>query len=170
MKEIDHFTYGDSQVALTVMRSSAEHLVKLGKALWSPERLGQALFYGLMPEEIIVGYAGSTPIVAMLLMFQDEEFWPHVQAGESRFVHKLAVAPAYKGQGVGHLMLAKAAWEAKAQRANYVRLDCAGDRPKLCHFYESFGFRKVKTQMVGPYFTAFYELALASAGDGLLCL
>ncbi len=161
MQQIEHFTYGDSQAALTVMRSSAAHLIKSGKALWSLDRLTPAIFDGLTPEEIIVGYAGSMPVAAMLLMFQDEEFWPHVQAGESRFVHKLAVAPEYKGQGIGHLMLAQAVWEAKAQRATSVRLDCAGDRPKLCHFYESFGFCKVKTQMVGPYFTAFYELQVA---------
>ncbi|MFN8487949.1 MAG: GNAT family N-acetyltransferase [Caldilineaceae bacterium] len=158
---MDHFTYGESQAALTVMRHSAEHLIKTGKALWPLERLTETIFHGLAPEEIIVGYADSTPIAAMLLMFQDGEFWPQVQAGESRFVHKLAVAPAYKGQGIGHLMLAKAVLDAKAQSASYVRLDCAGDRPQLRQFYESFGFRKVKTQMVGPYFTAFYELKLA---------
>lgn len=158
--QIEYFTYGESQTALAVIRNSAAHLIQAGKALWSLERLTETIFHGLTPEEIIVGYAGSTPIATMLLTLRDVEFWPEVPEGESRFVHKLAVQPAYKGQGVGHLMLAKALVDAQAQQASFVRLDCAGDRRSLCHFYESFGFRKAKAQMVGPYFSAFYELKL----------
>lgn len=162
MTKIEAFTYGARNDALAVMKSSAEHLISCGKTLWSPDRLTLSLFGGLTNEEIIVGYTDAAPIAAMLLTRRDEEFWPEVKQGESRFIHKLAVAPAHKGQGIGHRMLAKAVDDARLHQATYLRLDCAGDRPQLCHFYESFGFSKVKEGLVGPYFSAFYELKLAS--------
>ena len=162
MTKIEAFTYGAQKDALAVMKSSANHLISCGQTLWNPDHLTLNLFKGLANPEIIVGYANSMPIAAMLLTSIDEEFWPEVKLGESRFIHKLAVTPTHKGQGIGHQMLVKAVHEARAGQAAYLRLDCAGDRPRLGHFYESFGFSKVKEGMVGPYFSAFYELKLAN--------
>ena len=160
MGNIEEFKYGERNDALSVMKSSAEHLIKCGKALWHPDQLNVNIFNGLTSEEIMVGYANGTPIAAMLFLSSDGEFWPDVKHGESKFIHKLAVVPAHQGKGIGHRMLDRAVLEAKAKQAAYLRLDCAGDRPRLCHFYESFGFIKVKEGRVGPYFTAFYALKL----------
>lgn len=162
MTKIEAFTYGARNDALAVMQSSAHHLISCGQTLWQPDSLNVNLFHGLAPEEIIVGYANAAPIAAMLLTGRDEEFWPEVKPGESRFIHKLAVIPTHQGKGIGHQMLAKAVGDARLHQAAYLRLDCAGDRPKLGHFYESFGFSRVREGLVGPYFSAFYELKLAS--------
>lgn len=38
----------------------------------------------------------------------------------------------------------------------YLRLDCAGDRAKLCKFYESIGFLQVDRKMIGKFDITFY--------------
>ncbi len=50
--------------------------------------------------------------------------------------------------------------DASEQERTSLRLDCAADRPKLCRFYEDYGFRRVGLRMVGWYDAAFYELPL----------
>ncbi len=50
--------------------------------------------------------------------------------------------------------------DASEQERTSLRLDCAADRPKLCRFYEDYGFRRVGRRMVGWYDAAFYELPL----------
>lgn len=161
MYAIAEFNHGAAHDALSVMRRAAEHLVQSGKTLWDPLRLTSQIFDGLTAEEILVGYIHAEPVAAMVLPWRDAELWPDAQPGTSRFIHKLAVVPAYQGAGLGVCMLAKAVAEAKATQADYLRLDCAGDRPRLCNFYESFGFIKVREGFVGPYFSAFYEFKVS---------
>ena len=54
-------------------------------------------------------------------------------------------------------MLNWARVRASEQERAYLRLDCAADRPRLCRFYEEYGFRCVGLEMVGAYDTAFYK-------------
>ena len=85
---------------------------------------------------------------------------PDAPEGESLFVHKLAAARRLKGRGAAAAMLDWARARASDQGRAYLRLDCAADRPKLCRFYEGYGFRRVGRRMVGRYDTAFYEMPL----------
>jgi hypothetical protein len=53
---------------------------------------------------------------------------------------------------------------AKHLNKAFVRLDCAADRPKLCQFYESQGFKKVSEKVLfGKYPTAFYEFEISQS-------
>lgn len=85
---------------------------------------------------------------------------PECRQGESLFIHKLTAARRLKGRGAAVAMLDWAKARASEQERTYLRLDCAADRPKLCRFYEEYGFRRVGRRLVGPYDTAFYELPL----------
>ena len=90
----------------------------------------------------------------------DGFFWPDAPEGESLFVHELAAARRLKGRGAAAAMLDRAKATASERGRAYLRLDCAADRPKLCRFYEGYGFHRVGRRMVGPYDTPFYELPL----------
>lgn len=48
--------------------------------------------------------------------------------------------------------------ECRRRNVDFLRLDCAGDRKKLCSFYEKIGFKQVRRKMMGSFDVAFYEL------------
>jgi GNAT superfamily N-acetyltransferase len=144
-----------------VLLEVAGWLEAKGQPMWRADELTPGALlerYGL--EELRLGLLSGEPAAAMVVQESDGFFWPNVPEGESLFVHKLATARRLKGSGVAAAMLDWAKTRARKQGKSYLRLDCAADRPKLCRFYEQYGFRRVARRMVGPYYTAFYELPL----------
>ena len=128
--------------------------------MWMPAALTEEnLRHGLDPENIILGHLNDEPIATMILQWQDPIFWPDANAN-SGFIHKLCIRRAHAGQGYSAQMINWAKAETLRRGRNFLRLDCAADRPKLCAFYERHGFTQVDRKKVGPFDTAFYELAL----------
>lgn len=129
--------------------------------MWTADELAPgALLERYDPAEMRLGLLYGEPAAAMVVRERDDFFWPDVTEDESLFVHKLAAARRLKGRGVAAAMLDWARVRASERERSYLRLDCAADRPKLCRFYEDYGFRRVGRRMVGSYDTAFYELPL----------
>lgn len=144
-----------------VLLEVAGWLDKRGQRMWAADELAPgALLKRYDPREMHLGLISGEPAAAMVVQKSDEFFWPEVHEGESLFVHKLGVARRLKGSGVAAAMLDWTKARALEQGRAYLRLDCAADRPKLCHLYEEYGFHRVGRRMVGPYDTAFYELPL----------
>lgn len=117
-------------------------------------------------DEMFLGYWHGIPAATMVLQEADDHFWPSANQGDSLFLHKLSVKRSFAKQGLGTQMIRWAKNEAIRRQKRYLRLDCAADRPKLCSFYESFGFVKVREQLMGKYPTAFYEMELLTVGGG----
>ena len=154
--------YGNKEDALNAMRSSATDLVAKNMQLWPLDRLNGDIFKGLLSDEIITAYLNNTLAAGMLLQREDKEFWSNVGSNTLRFIHKLAVMKDFKGKGIGKYMIEIAKQICVTESVEYLRLDCAGDRVKLCEFYEDAGFMKVETKIVGKYLTAFYEMRLTN--------
>ncbi len=131
--------------------------------MWTADELAPEALLGCYDlPEMRLGVLAGEPVAVMVVQERDEFFWPDVAEGDSLFVHKLAVAASrrFKGQGAAVAMLDLAKVMALEQERSYLRLDCIADRPKLCSFYEEYGFRHVGREMMGAYETAFYELPL----------
>ena len=144
-----------------VLREAAGWLEAGGRPLWTAEELAPAALlkcYDL--REMRLGVLSGEPAAAMVVQERDGLFWPEVPEGESLFVHKLAAVRRLKGRGAAAAMLDRARAEASEQGRASLRLDCAADRPKLCRFYEDYGFRRVGRRTMGHYDAAFYELPL----------
>lgn len=94
-----------------------------------------------------------------MLSEQDPLFWP-AAGDDSAYIHKLSVRRRFAGGRVSRQMVAWAHAEAIRLGKTYLRLDCSAERPKLCGFYTSLGFRMVERRMVGPFDEAFFELRL----------
>jgi len=77
----------------------------------------------------------------------DAETWG-TDTAPALYVHRLAVAQASRGRGLGQALLCWASARAAAQRKTFVRLDCADDNYGLRRFYESQGFHHVKDTTV----------------------
>ncbi|MCX6012615.1 MAG: GNAT family N-acetyltransferase, partial [Chloroflexi bacterium] len=150
---------GQTAVALDIIRETAGWLIECGKQMWSLEDITEKkVLAKIKTESICVGYVNNQPAAAMFLLWSDPLFWPDKE--DSGFIHKLAVRRKYAGTGLSKQMIKWAENEARSIGKQYLRLDCAGDRPSLCSFYENLGFKKVDQHTVGSYDTAFYELKL----------
>ena len=149
----------ETEAELTrVLQAAARALEKRGEPLWPLETLEPAALQAAYPEaESYVGFQGGEAVAGMIVLEDDPLFWPDVRAGESVFLHKLAVIPAFQGSGVATAMLGFAAARARTLQKRYLRLDCAAERPKLCAFYERHGFRWVGECTVDGFNAALYE-------------
>lgn len=153
-------TRGDISTALDIMQEAASWLLATGRPLWRLDDLTEdKILAGIMQQDVCVGWIGDVSAAAMILQWRDPFFWPHAE-DDSVFIHKLAVRRHFAGTGAASRLVAWAKEEALRHGKRYLRLDCAGDRPKLCSFYERIGFRQIDRRMLGTFDLAFYELEL----------
>lgn len=76
----------------------------------------------------------------------DPEFWtPADRPADARYVHKLAVARAWAGRGVGDALLDWAGAATAAAGLSWLRLDCAKANPGLQRYYRRRGFTHLRT-------------------------
>lgn len=88
---------------------------------------------------------------------EDLEYWDDVPHSDSAFVHRVAVRRKFANQGVAIAMLDWAKQKAKSLNKKYLRLDC-DQRPKLCDFYESQGFKFHSEKVRSPYTVNRYQI------------
>lgn len=73
--------------------------------------------------------------------------WEDANWGENRpsagYIHRLAVADNYRGQGLSAQIVDWAAEQVRAEGREYLRLDCDADNESLCALYEKLGFMRV---------------------------
>lgn len=83
-------------------------------------------------------------IVAMVTISEtDEETWGPTEI-PALYIHRLAVAQDYRGEGLGGKLLRWTFVMARARDLTLVRLDCAAGNPGLRRFYEREGFEHVR--------------------------
>jgi GNAT superfamily N-acetyltransferase len=152
---------GDEQVASAIVREAASWLAATGRAMWGPEDYTpEALTPAIEAGELYLARVGGEPVGAMILQWEDPLYWPDVPAGESAFVHRLAVRRSVAGKGIAQALLEWAERAARQAGRKYLRLDCDPDRQRLCAFYESAGFVRHSVKRVEGYVVARYQMAL----------
>ena len=150
----------ESQIAdfSFVLRDVVGWLDSIGQGMWTEDHVSSiGLLSRYRVDEIYVGYISGRPICGAVIQEEDSFFWPDVLPDESLFIHKLGVVREYKRKGISSLFIEWVIERARELKKKYVRLDCAGNRPKLCAFYERQGFHKVDRRMIGSFDTAFFE-------------
>lgn len=153
-------TQGNVPVAVDIMREAASWLIEVGKPMWRLEDITQdTILTGITKDDVYVGWVGDESATAMVLQWSDPFFWPQAK-DDSGFIHKLSVRRRFAGTNVSSQMVEWAKQETRRRGKAYLRLDCAGDRARLCFFYEGLGFRRTDRRMVGVFDSAFYELRL----------
>ena len=149
------------EVFVNLIQAVAQDFNEPDRMMWNPKRLTpEALVgaYGL--EALHLGWVQSEPVATFALIEHDPRFWPDVPAGESLFIHKVAVARAWKGFGLSTQILDFAVREARRRGKRFLRLDTDANRPALCALYERYGFGYVGRVMADDFDAALYELAV----------
>lgn len=145
-----------------LLQAVARDLEYKGQPLWTQASLEPGALTKAYPDaDMVLAWQGSEAVGGMVIVDDDAHFWPDIETGKSLFVHKLAVLPAARSSGVASRLLAFAHTEAKAQGKQYLRLDCAAERPRLRRFYKRQGFTFVGERTVGTFQAALYEKKLA---------
>jgi len=149
------------EIASEIMTEAAKWLVKINQPLWNFEQLlPEYLIRDYSKENIYVGWEGSEAIAAMALLWHDPVFWPEYNLNESGFIHKLSVRREFANKGYSKEMIIFAEKECLNKNINYLRLDCAGERPRLCNFYKDLGFIQVDRKKIIGFDVARFEKCL----------
>ena len=156
----------DSIAIHNVLHEAARWLEEKGEPLWradeiTAEQISADVKSGLFYIAECDGEEKREVAGVMKFQLEDAEFWPDVPAGESAFVHRLAVSRSFAGGMVSTALLNWATRRTRELGRPFLRLDCEAQRPKLRAIYERFGFRHHSDRQVGPYFVARYELDIS---------
>jgi GNAT superfamily N-acetyltransferase len=130
-----------------------------GQKLWDQAWLQPQVLlekYGL--ETMYLGRLNSEPVATFVLLETDPEFWPDILEGESLFIHKVAVAQAWKGHNFSQQILDFAVAQVLERGKKFLRLDTDATRPALCDLYERYGFIRVGRRLIKDFDYALYEL------------
>lgn len=159
----------DREKSIAVMLDAGTWLQESGKEpslWWKPENMNQAfLSQHTEPEEFYTGLINGNPAASIVLQETERnQSWKPVDEDNPQtalYIHWLCVSRDFAGQGLPKKMIDFAIKEAKARGFNRLRLDTEADQPKLCHLYESFGFKLMSTQVEDDgHQTAFYQMNL----------
>lgn len=71
--------------------------------------------------------------------------WIGQEAGQARCIHRLAVDPAYQGQGLGKKLLQFAEEQARMAGGASIRLDVFSGNPGAAQLYVRSGYQKIGT-------------------------
>lgn len=137
----------------------AQALENQGQGLWDQESLKPQVLltrYGL--ESMHLGRIHGQAVAGCVLIESDPFFWPDVFEGESLFIHKVAVARAWKGQNISSQVLDFASQQVLERGKKFLRLDTDATRPALCNLYENYGFTQVGRRLTDDFDYALYEL------------
>ncbi|WP_034418169.1 GNAT family N-acetyltransferase [Deinococcus frigens] len=154
-------TSGNDSSASAVLIAAALYLKSRGEPLWpesslTPERLARHYPQGGWR----VAWRGDVAVACMCLLDTDPLFWPEDSAGEALYLHKLAVHPDARGQGLSALLLHEAAREAAQRGRPWLRLDTATARPKVRAIYEDFGFQSAGQRTVKGFGVTLYQFPI----------
>jgi GNAT superfamily N-acetyltransferase len=142
-----------------LIREAADWLAAKGEPLWGPNETSyDALVEVARAGELVTGRVAGALAACMYLHDEDRLFWPQAKPKEAFYVHRLAIARRYAGQGFAQAMLNWAEDETRAKARLYLRLDCE-PRGKLLALYRDAGFTRIDAEpiQVGEHFVVRHE-------------
>lgn len=90
------------------------------------------------------------------LQWEDEIFWGK-QDENSGYIHSFTIDRDFYGLGIGKQVLSRIEELCLDNNKHFLRLDCGINTPKLCKYYEDYGFQAVGEVVVGNEQLRLYE-------------
>jgi len=72
--------------------------------------------------------------------YTDKVIWRHLDDGQSIYLHRIVVNPAFKGQKLFGLILEWALEHVRHKGFKNIRMDTWADNPNIINYYKGFGF------------------------------
>ncbi len=143
-----------------ILSETARWLEEKGQPLWSPSSLTPEKLLEHYPQgALYLGWLEGQAVATAVLLEQDPLFWPDALPQEALYLHKLSVARAWSGRGLGQQILDAARAETGQRGRRFLRLDTVSHNPALNEFYTKYGFARVAQDVqVGIYAVNLYQL------------
>jgi ribosomal protein S18 acetylase RimI-like enzyme len=151
-------------LVIAILDEAAAWLQSRGIRQWPsppPPRIWTVMTQAVAQRHVYVARTqrDGDPIGTLRLTWTEPALWPHDPDGAG-YVHHLAIRNHVRGYGVGALLLEWAKHHIRGAQKRYIRLDCWGENPALCQYYEQLGFTYCGQVQQGPYLAALYQLEL----------
>jgi len=160
-------TLSELEEALGFFKLASRSLSEKNVSQWSywadpPSDKIEWVKQGFDKGEFFFVYNETGEKVAMFrLLKSDSLYWEEKGLEDNvRYVHSLVVPPAFAGLGIGRAVMLKIIEGLKSEGIKKFRLDCDGSNPRLCNYYESYGFEKVGEKTTNYAINNLYELSL----------
>lgn len=115
--------------------------------------------------EVYLAKRNGAPAGKIILLDDDDGVW-HDEPGDALYVHGFMVHREFGGQGVGLAMLRWAEAVAARRGKPLLRLDCDGENPALCAYYERAGFTRRGDKQLPNRLAARFERRVQPGDQG----
>ena len=146
-------TAGEAAIAFELIRRRVEWLARRGVEQWGEGylRAYPLEYYEEMQREgrlyLLRDAQGCAAGTAVIL--ETDARWSECAGDAALYIHNLAANPDHPG--AGRALIEAAERLARAQKKDYLRLDCGEDNPRLNAYYELLGFVYRGKCADGPY-------------------
>jgi len=116
------------------------------------DELAEAIARG----EVFVAEHDGEAVATVTILTDDPQYWG-ARPPDALYVHKLAVARAQAGRGLGAEVIRWADRRAASLGREFLRLDCLGDSNGIRAYYEGLGFEHRGDLVLGNRNMSIYE-------------
>jgi len=137
-------------IAFNLLKASADFLKKKNINQWAywlnpPMEKTQWVEDGFNKKEFYFIENKKKEILGMVrILKEDLIYWGEMNDTAS-YIHSLVIKRRFSGKNIGSKVIDKIGKNASKNGIKYLRLDCDASNSKLCHYYESKGFNKIKS-------------------------
>jgi len=121
------------------------------KINWIREGFQKKEFYFIVQADEIIGM--------FRLLNEDDFFWGK-EPGKAKYIHSFVIKTVYVGNKIGERVLERIGKNAINENVFILRLDCNSTNSKLCEYYESQGFIKIRQKLTPNTLNNLYEKKL----------
>jgi ribosomal protein S18 acetylase RimI-like enzyme len=86
----------------------------------------------------------SAIAIVFSVRYSDKIIWRDLDMGNSIYLHRIVVNPAFKGQRLFGTILAWAIGHSKQKKLSSIRMDTWAANPTIVEYYKSFGFEFIE--------------------------
>jgi GNAT superfamily N-acetyltransferase len=90
-------------------------------------------------------------IVAAFALEWSDDIWSEHEESSAGYVHRLAVAEGFHGQGIGKNIIDWAAGVIKKENRQFIRLDCPAANKSLTEYYLKLSFELIEVKEIPEY-------------------
>jgi GNAT superfamily N-acetyltransferase len=149
----------DLEQIIGLLEDSAAWMVSIGIHRWPPGTFvasGAQLRSAIEAATVYVWKVRGRVWGTIRLTESDASIWGTDDAA-ALYIHKMSVQRSLKGGGFGKALVHWAEEVAVTRGRSVLRLDCWAENPRLCAFYESCGFRRIRTLLVQGWLHQLFE-------------
>lgn len=141
-------TISDQPKVIALFKAAADRIHRMGVDHWQywknpPVEKLKWVEDGIKNKEyfFVENHQGET--IGMLRLLDEDLMYWGKQTSKAKYIHSLIVIENYNGKGIGQQILNHVQTHAQNEGCRHLRLDADSKNPKLCHYYERLGFKKV---------------------------